>query len=131
MKIRDPQLRRDQKPPAPGSARPGLNPDQIPLIDVPRSRNTPFHQDPETSRRAAESITPTKLSGTQGLVLWVLKQGPAIDEQIIYRIREHTRVSPQSIRSRRAELVRRGLVVDSGKRRRTQYGQQATVWKLT
>jgi hypothetical protein len=131
MKISDPRLSRKQEPRTPGHARPGLNPDQQALIDVPRARNQWNRADPETSFAAARSIDEKKLTGTQKLVLWALKQGPAIDEQIVYRIREHTRVSPQSIRSRRAELVRRGLVVDSGKRRRTQYGQEATVWKLT
>jgi hypothetical protein len=130
MKISDPRLLRNQKPSTPGHARPGLNPDQIPLIDTPRARNRWDRRDPETSFKAAQGIDQKKLTGTQEIILWALRQGPAIDEELVGRVHGHTRISPQSIRSRRAELVRRGLVVDSGKRRRTQYGNEATVWRL-
>jgi hypothetical protein len=130
MKISDPRLSRKQEPRTPGAARPGQNVDQTSMFDVPRARNRWDKQDPPTSFAAARSIDEKKLTGTQKLVLWALKQGPAIDEQIVYRIREHTRVSPQSIRSRRAELVRSGLVVDSGRRSLTQFQREAVVWRL-
>jgi hypothetical protein len=38
------------------------------------------------------------------------------------------KVSDQSIRSRRSELVRRGRVQSTGVRRRTDYGRMAAVW---
>jgi hypothetical protein len=130
VKISDPRLLRKQEPRTPEAARPGLNPDQQALLDTPRARNRWNRQDPETSFAAARSIDDKKLSGTQKLVLWALKQGPAIDEELVGRVHQHTRISPQSIRSRRAELVRRGLVVDSGKRRLTQFQREAVVWRL-
>ncbi len=102
---------------------------QLPIFDVPRSR----WSDPETSRKAAESITLPRVTDTQRRILAALIR-PATDEELIARIAdlwpEH-RVSPQSIRSRRAELVRRGLVVDSGTTRPTEYGSSATVWRLS
>jgi hypothetical protein len=58
---------------------------------------------------------------------------PATDEELTARLADlwpDQRVSPQSIRSRRAELVRPGLVIDSGTTRPTQYGQSASVWRL-
>lgn len=99
-----------------------------PLFDVPRKR----WSDPETSRQAAESVSLSKVSDLQRRILAALIR-PLTDEQLIARIRElwpDQRVSPQSVRSRRAELVRRGLVADSGLRRPTQYGSTATVWRL-
>lgn len=120
MKI--PPVARDSKPGTQGSARPGHNPNQQALIDTPRAHNSWRRQDPPTSFAAARSIDERKLTKTQTLVLEALKAGPAIDEEIVYRVRERARSSPQSIRSRRAELVRKGLVLDSGKRRPTEFG---------
>jgi hypothetical protein len=46
------------------------------------------------------------------------------DEEITTR----TGLAPNSVRPRRVELVARGLVKDSGMRRPTVSGRQATVW---
>ena len=107
-------------------------PQQPGVFDVPRFRNHWQRSDPETSRLAAQSITPAKLSEVQGLVLDALEKGPATDEQILERVRRTSarRASPQSLRSRRCELVRHGLVVDSGRRGRTEYGSSAIVWEI-
>ena len=125
-----PPVDRVSKPSTPGYPRPGANPNQIPLLDSPSARNSPFRQDPETSFAAARSIDERRLSKTQALVLEALKAGPAIDEQIVFRVRERARVSAASVRSRRAELVRKGLVIDSGKRRPTEFGNLSIVWRL-
>jgi hypothetical protein len=130
MKITDPSLSRNQKSSTPGSARPGLNPNQIPLIDTPRARNRWDKQDPPTSRLAAESVTPAKLSATQEWIIRALEASPKSDEELCFWIRERHRVSPQSIRSRRSELVRKGLVEDTGRRKPTQYGRESIVWRL-
>jgi len=78
------------------------------LFSVPRARRT----DPETSRQAANSISFDRLTRTQELVLNGLRaQGPATDEELLARFRSRwpsSRASDQSIRSRRAELVRKG-----------------------
>jgi hypothetical protein len=36
----------------------------------------------------------------------------------------------QGIRSRRGELVRKGLVADSGKRGTTRYGRSGVIWRV-
>lgn len=41
---------------------------------------------------------------------------------------QHPKQTPQSIRTRRAELVRAGHVVDTGQTRPTKSGRQAVVW---
>jgi hypothetical protein len=68
--------------------------------------------DPETSRPAAESMSLERLT-RQELVLAGLRiVGPSADEQLIASFRSRWppwRVSNQSIRSRRAKLVRKGL----------------------
>jgi hypothetical protein len=99
------------------------------FFDVPRARR----DDPETSKRAADSIPLERLTRTQELVLAGLTLAPATDEELIARFRSRwsaCRVSEQSIRSRRAELVRQGLVVDSGARRLTKHRQKSTVWQV-
>jgi hypothetical protein len=88
----------------------------------------------ETSRKAAESIR--DLSDRQWAVWWSLgSRGPLTDEELIERygwMREQFNLppqTPQSIRTRRAELVRAGHVVDSGERRPTKSNRMATVWR--
>ncbi len=98
------------------------------LFDVPRSR----WSDPATSRQAAESVSLKKVTEVQRRILGCLIR-PLTDDELVARVQDlspEQRSSPQSIRSRRAELVRLGLVVDSGITRPSQYGKAATVWRL-
>jgi hypothetical protein len=91
---------------------------------MPRARNT----DPQTSHDAAASVDDVTL--TQAFVLRALKR-PRTDPQLIeaYRKLKHApRASESGIRTRRAELVDRGLVVDSGLRSVTPFGRKAIVW---
>jgi hypothetical protein len=101
------------------------------LFDVPRARR----DDPETSKQTADSIPLERLTKTPELVIYGLStHGPATDEELIRVFRNRwpgSRISDQSIRSRRAELVRKGLVRDSGSRRRTQHGQRSVVWEAS
>ena len=79
------------------------------LFDAPHAR----WSDPSTSRIAAESITLEKLSEVQARVLSVIRiSGPMTDEELEDRYRElwPNSASPQSIRTRRSELARKGLV---------------------
>ena len=84
-----------------------LHDGQAPIFDYPKAR----WSDPTTSREAAESISFDKLTRTQELVLFAFRAlGPSTDEELVRAFRERwpsCRVSPQSIRSRRAELRRR------------------------
>jgi hypothetical protein len=95
--------------------------------------NTPW-SDAETWKRAAESISLERLTRTQELVLAGLQiVGPSTDDELIAAFRRRwpsCRLSDQSIRSRRAQLVRKGLVRDSGRRRLTKRGQRSAVWEV-
>jgi len=80
--------------------------------------------DPRTSRDAA----PTKLSFSQKRVLRSFKhRGPLTDLQLSEGLRGI--MSASGVRSRRAELVRQGLVRDTGKTRHHN-NRKHTVWGL-
>lgn len=91
---------------------------------MPFARKT----DPQTSHEAAESVK--NISGTQLTILNILRT-PMSDEQMIRYYRLNVRlpiVSDSGLRSRRAELVRLGLVEDTGDRVRMVSGRNAIVW---
>jgi hypothetical protein len=85
--------------------------------------------DPITSHEAADSVKdPT---ATQEAILKALKR-PATDVALVERYRNlknAPRASESGIRSRRAELVKRGLVVDTGLRAVLDSGRKAIIWK--
>lgn len=89
-------------------------------------RPAPYQHHSATSKAAAESIEPR--AGTQkSLVLHYLrrmKDCGATDEEM-QRILP---MSANSQRPRRQELVKLGLVVDSGMTRKTDSGLDAVVW---
>lgn len=103
-----------------------------------KARNT----DPETSHAAAESVS--DLTEKQNAVLMALRRYPngLTDERVatIYGNARSVvprdweqpfpRQSPSGLRSRRAELVEKGLVRDSGRREKTASGRQAVVWEV-
>lgn len=97
---------------------------------MPKARIT----DPQTSHDAAESVT--NLTQTKRLILQVLETGAMSDEQLVNafdtgtRVFGYPRVSESGLRSRRAELVRDGLVVDSGTRVKMASGRNAIVWSV-
>ena len=89
-----------------------------------RARNS----DPATSHDAAVSVQ--NITETQKYVLRVLRR-PRADVELVeaYRnMKTAPRASESGIRSRRAELVRGGFVVDTGKRVRLNSGRYAIVW---
>lgn len=49
-----------------------------------------------------------------------------LDEELV----ELLAVRADTVRPRRRELVEQGLVIDTGRQRRTRYGRQATVWAI-
>jgi len=84
--------------------------------------------DPVTSHDAAESVD--RVTETQEYVLKALRR-PRVDVELVeaYRaFKRAPRASESGIRSRRAELVDRGLVVDTGRRVRLESGRFAIVW---
>lgn len=94
------------------------------------ARNT----DPETSREAAGSVE--GLREKQKAVLRILKGYRELcDERLLlaYRMSGFQESCPQSdsgLRTRRAELVRKGLIMDSGLRVKTLSGRNSIVWRL-
>jgi hypothetical protein len=99
--------------------------DQLPE-PTPRARTT----DPHTSHAAAASLTLDRLSDVQRTILRALSERPMTDEQLTgwWTRSMARRASESSIRSRRAELVAAGLVVDTGQTRPTLLGRAAIVW---
>lgn len=86
--------------------------------------------DPDTSRIAAERHTPERLSALHRAVLFLLREyGPMTHDRLIQRVGSVT-VSPQSIRSRCAELVKAGLVKDTGQRVTVAGRRRFIVWSL-
>lgn len=85
--------------------------------------------DPDTSHAAAASITEQQLTDRQRAVLQTLRRiGPAIDPQIAASYIGPAQ-APSGIRSRRDELVKRGLARDTGRTVRLPSGRQAIVWE--
>lgn len=93
------------------------------------------HSDRATSKAAADAID--DLTDRQVAVLYALfEQGPGTDGDIADRydgLRErfgdiYPLQSPQSLRSRRAELTAAGHVVDTGERGLSEYGRPCTIW---
>lgn len=90
--------------------------------------------DPQTSHDAAGTVG--HISETQAAIMVLLRETPMCDERLIaeYRVWEKLerfpRASDQSIRSRRAELVRYGLVAYAGFDERMTTGRFGRVWKV-
>ena len=109
-----------------------MTPAQLSLEGLlPRARRT----DPDTSHAAADSVH--DLRASQAAVLWVLTLlgGRATDEQIADAYTpdypRRPQQSPSGLRTRRRDLVDRGVVRDSGERVRLRTGRQAIVWEVT
>lgn len=84
--------------------------------------------DPATSWAAASSLEPDAIGRGQRFV-WTLLQdhGPMTDEDLV--ILAASILSPSGARTRRCELVARGLVRDTGDRVRLRSGRMAIVWE--
>lgn len=92
-----------------------------------RARNT----DPPTSHQAAQSVR--NIGEAQECVLAVLRgHGACNDTEMIRRYRTWPglpQLSDAGLRTRRAELVTKGLVRDSGKRVKLPSGRSSIVWE--
>ena len=89
-----------------------------------KARNT----DPITSHLAAESVR--DVTATQEYVLKALRKARTDVElvQAYNSLKTAPRASESGIRSRRAELFRKGMVVDTGRRVRLDSRRYAIVW---
>jgi transcription initiation factor IIE alpha subunit len=78
-----------------------------------------------TSAAAADSLDGTTLNAMQRRVYEFICQRPSTDEEIANELE----MNPSTVRPRRGELARRGLIVEAGTRR-TSSGRMATVWRV-
>lgn len=87
--------------------------------------------DPTTSFEAAASVE--NITETQSAILTLLTW-PKTDDELIdayYNMAPSAgwkQASPSGIRSRRSELVTKGLIKDSGERRKSWSGRNSIVW---
>jgi len=94
---------------------------------MPQARRT----DPQTSHDAANSVK--NINKTKKAILVLLRKHQS-DMQLVAnysklaRQNKAPRASESGIRSRRAELVRLGLVKDTGKRDKSASNRQMIVW---
>lgn len=100
------------------------------MIADPKARVT----DPET-KAAGRAVS--NLRASQARILQCFKAYGALDDKqltrYIWDLEDHLgvkRMSPSGIRSRRNELVQRGLVADSGYRA-TVDGRSCIIWEVT
>ena len=86
----------------------------------------PAQQHSVTSRAAADSLDGKVLNALQKRVLDFIAWRPsgATDEEIANELE----MNPSTVRPRRIELARRGMIVEGGSRRTTS-GRMATVWR--
>lgn len=79
-----------------------------------------------TSAAAADSLDGKTLNALQRRVLEFIawRDSGATDEEIA----DELGMNPSTVRPRRIELARRGLIVEAGTRR-TRSGRMATVWR--
>lgn len=82
--------------------------------------------DPDTSHAAARTMDATKL---QGLVLWALQIRNPWYGMTATELSEYLRKPLNTISPRTRQLVDKGLIRDSGKRRATSSGRKAIVWE--
>ena len=94
-----------------------------------RARST----DPGTSHAAAESVTAEKISASQQRVLYWLKRSSdsGLTQSDMTDFARQLEFSDSRIRTAVKELVRKGLVQDSGRRATLPSGRRAIVWQVT
>mgnify|MGYP001411246627 CR=1 FL=1 len=97
-------------------------------LDLYRHKSSPAPYAPgrETSRDAARAIEPHAGQMREQVLAYLRRVGSygATDEEI----QRVLGLSPNTARPRRVDLVRSGLVCDSGRTRATASGRKATVW---
>ncbi|MGC2234280.1 MAG: hypothetical protein WBA09_22455 [Candidatus Acidiferrum sp.] len=97
---------------------------QASLFDNPETGRA-RRRDPDTSKRAARSVDATPL---QRMVLSLLNQHSA--GLTTHQLAEFMDIDLVTVSPRIAPLVRRGLVCDSGQRRKGESGRMSIVWKV-
>ena len=113
------------------------HPQQVPLFGVPRARghinrnDGSLVRDPETSRRAAESVSLESVTRLQRAILNVLTlaRRPITDEEICDHM-SWMRSAESGIRSRRSELLRAGLIEVADERGVSKHGRPCRRYQI-
>ena len=107
--------------------------EDLPLVVTPHPRKRARTTDPETSHEAAESVTPMIRMSQLNILRAFRWYGRMTDYELIEAGYPATRLphqSPSGLRTRRNELVKAGLLEDSGKREVLPSGRKAIVWQV-
>jgi hypothetical protein len=121
-----------------GKSLPPVADNQQTLLDLPRARNRidrqgRLHRDPETSFQAAASQSTERVTAMQRAVYNTLQlaREPLTDEVIVERVQRITwGAAASGIRSRRAELVRKGLLEIADHNGVTSHGQRCRRYQI-
>ena len=85
--------------------------------------------DPDTSHEAAASLSSDYIRASQEAVLGFLRRhGAMCDADLVARYDGTPSQSPSGLRTRRSELLKRGLVADTGTQTLMPSGRWAKVW---
>ena len=89
--------------------------------------------DPVTSHQAAAAQTPARVNESHRLILALLRWEAMTDFDLARLASQHLqrKVLPTSLGVRRSELVKAGLVADSGVKGKSDTGSPAIKWCLT
>lgn len=96
-----------------------------PVSVTPPASHLSRSTDPQTSKEAAKVVSRGKVREE---ILSLLEKGSLTDQQIIARL--GVKASESGVRTRRSELVKAGLVYDTGERRLTDTGRRSIAWGL-
>jgi hypothetical protein len=96
---------------------------QIALFTEPGVR----HDSSDTSREAADRVAPHCSALQDAILQEFCLTDYLTDEEVCDRFPDR---DPGTVKKRRHELVERGLVEDSGQRRKNRNGSNVTVWRL-
>lgn len=97
-----------------------------PLTQAKRAGSSTPHSGSATSRAAAESIRPE--AGTLSAAVFAFIVGTGERGATDHEIQSALQLDGNSERPRRRALQQRALIIDSGHRRKTPSGREATVW---
>lgn len=100
-------------------------PEQSTLFDPPAQRGKARYADPRTAKQAAKEVRAGTL---QSAVLETIRAAGATG-MTIEQISVSTKLSIVSVSPRMKPLRLKGLIRDSGKRRRNSSGYDAIVWE--
>lgn len=92
--------------------------------------------DPDTSHIAAERLSKEDLSVMKGAILYLLRVRPVGVHQLtgdyfaLRELKQWPKVKPDSVAKRLSELVKAGLVVNTGEHAPGLYGRPVAVWAV-